>query len=126
MTNKRNRVDESSQPSEELQQRYTDAGFLNLEVNVKSSEDWYCLLHKTQGAAALPRILDGSLSHMIDSTRFEEDKLFCEWVYWIDWDCKTLTVSNGCEPAEKSFAELTEDWMESLEYSSEESEENEE
>ena len=64
-----------------------------------------------QGAGALPRILDGTLNHLTDNSDFEEDTLFCEWVYWIDWEQKTFQVSDGCHPVEISFAELTEEWV---------------
>ena len=105
------RVDQNSKPSEELQKRYSNAGFENLDVSSQRLDDWYCLLHKLQGAKALPRILDGTLGHLTDETDFEEDELFCEWAYWMDWEKRTLTVSGGCGPATMSFADLTEEWM---------------
>jgi hypothetical protein len=108
---KRIRVNQNTKPSDDVQSRYSAAGFANLEVSERSTDDWYCLLHNLQGASALPRILDGTLSHLVDHTDFEEDELFCEWVYWIDWEQKTIKVSGGCDPAETTFAELTEEWM---------------
>lgn len=110
------RVAERSEPPEDIQSRYISAGFANLEVSNKTPGDWYCLLHKVQGAAALPYILDGTLAHMIDNTEFEEDRLFCEWVYYVDWEGRSVSVhGHGDDWSEKSFKELDEDWMLSLE-----------
>ena len=52
--------------------------------------------------------------HQIDSTDFEEDTLFCEWVYYVDWEKKTVTVKACENEAEKDFNELTEEWMRSI------------
>ncbi|KAH8920872.1 hypothetical protein BT69DRAFT_1321182 [Atractiella rhizophila] len=76
--------DTRSKPSEEVQKRYYEAGFANLEVNVRSTADWYCLLNGTQGAKALPHLLSGTLGHMPDDTAFLKNGLFCEWAYFID------------------------------------------
>jgi hypothetical protein len=108
---KRNRVNWDTKPSDDIQARYSAAGFANLEVSRQSTDDWYSLLHKMQGAGALPRILDGTLGHLTDNTDFEEDTLFCEWVYWINWEQQTIKVSGGCDPVETTFAELTKEWM---------------
>ena len=98
-------------PPEELQARYLAAGFANLSVARKTAQDWYCLLHRMQGAAALPHILDGSLGHQVDRTEFENDTAFCEWAYFVDWEERELIVSHGGLEEVKDFAGLTEDWM---------------
>jgi hypothetical protein len=98
-------------PVEELQIRYSVAGFADLGVSHQSSNDWYCLLRNVQGADALPYILDGTLSHLTDNTDFEEDELSCEWAYFIDWEQKILTVKGRIGVAEKSFDQLSEEWM---------------
>jgi len=68
-------------------------------------------LRNVQGADALPHILDGTLSHLTDNTSFEEDELFCEWAYFIDWEQKIFTVKGRIGIAEKSFDQLSEEWM---------------
>ena len=116
-------MEPKSKAPEDLQKRYSEAGFANLDVSYQSLDDWYCLLHKLQGAEALPRILDGTLGHLSDDTAFERDTLFCEWVYWIDWEETTLTVSGRCNPVSTSFSDLTEEWMLSCEGNQEPEEE---
>jgi hypothetical protein len=59
-------VKEDTTPTPEVQKYYSELGFADLEVNRKKLDDWYCLLRKVQGAAALPVILKGNLKHMID------------------------------------------------------------
>ncbi|WRT70457.1 uncharacterized protein IL334_007455 [Kwoniella shivajii] len=59
--------------------------------------DWFSLLRGVQGAPCLSRILDGTLEHLIDSIDFMDDALFCEWVYWIDFENGTLQMDNGDE-----------------------------
>jgi hypothetical protein len=59
-------VKEDTTPTPEVQKYYSELGFADLEVNRKRLGDWYCLLRKVQGAAALPEILKGNLKHMID------------------------------------------------------------
>src|ERR1700753_1596714 len=111
------RVKERTPPPQELQERYIAAGFSDLGVSQQRPGDWYCLLRKVQGAAALPRILDGSLKHLVDGTRFERDAVFCEWVYYIDWEKKEIQVIspiNGGQEAKTAFANLTVSWMTSL------------
>lgn len=101
--------------SPEMRTRYAE--FADLGISGQSPRDWFCLLYKTQGAKELQPILDGRLWHLIDNTDFEEDKLFCEWVYYIDWENKTVTISGGQakEVTEIAFAELSADKMLSLE-----------
>ena len=109
-------MSESVPAPQDLQDRYIAAGFCNLGVARKSAEDWYCLLHKVQGAAALPYVLDGTLGHLLDDTSFEDDTLFCEWFYYVDWEAKELTVGGGeRESVNVGFADLTEEWMLNLE-----------
>ena len=64
-------VEWRSKPSPELQERYQKSGFADLNVSKQSPEDWYCLLRKTQGAAALPAIRSGELKHMEEYRRFQ-------------------------------------------------------
>ena len=51
-----------------------------------------------QGAACLPHILDGSLQHLSDDTKYADEGFDYEWVYWIDFEKRTLTtVGKGME-----------------------------
>ena len=63
-------VEWRSKPSPELQERYQKVGFADLSVSHQSSEEWYCILRKTQGAIALPAIQRGELKHMLESSEF--------------------------------------------------------
>jgi hypothetical protein len=63
-------VDSKSKPSPELQEHYRKLGFSDTRVSNQCLEDWYCLLRKTQGAAALPAIRSGELKHMEESRKF--------------------------------------------------------
>ena len=108
------RVDPNAIPPEELRARYVSAGFANFARTAQ--EDWYCLLREVQGAAALPHILKGTLSHPTDDTAFESNALFCEWVYYVDWNERKMVVSGmDVEKREKAFADLSEEWMLALE-----------
>ena len=61
-----------------------------------------------QGAAALPHILDGTLTQLVDAADFEADTLFCEWTYFVDWEAKTVRVCKNNEGKETTvgFEEL--------------------
>lgn len=74
------------------------------------------LLYKTSGAAALPHIFDGTLEHMIDNTDFEDDTLFCEWVYWLDFNNRTIAVSASGVLLEEGahFDDISLEWMETM------------
>lgn len=81
-----------------------------------------------QGAACLPCILDGSPKHLIDSTDFENDTLFCEWTYFVDWEKKEVQVRANLREVEGicSFEELSKEWMEDLQKRANEAGEDEE
>ncbi|KDR82082.1 hypothetical protein GALMADRAFT_221968 [Galerina marginata CBS 339.88] len=87
-------VDRDSTPSLEIQHQYQRAGFADLSVSNKSAADWYCLLHKTQGAAALPAIYNGQLKHMAESVDLLDD---CDWAYFVDFENKKLETWCGGE-----------------------------
>ena len=77
----------------------------------QSPTDWYCLLNRVQGAAALPRILDGTLRLASDDTEFQDDRTFCEWTYFIDWEAKEIFVRGSGDEVKVSFEEVSEEWM---------------
>ncbi|KAE8453220.1 hypothetical protein EG329_011287 [Mollisiaceae sp. DMI_Dod_QoI] len=102
-------VDGASPASPELQEKYTELGFCDLSVNRRQADDWYCLLRNVQGAEALPEILNGNLKHMIQSVKFLEDRLFCEWAYFVNFEERTFeTWGHGTFLEEISFEGLSE------------------
>lgn len=104
--------DERGPAPTELQTRYSAFGFADTGVGSGDNSDWYCLLRHVQGAAALPHILDGSLTHLVDGTEFEEDGLFCEWSYFVDWEAREVHVKSGDGHQKRvGFAELSPQWM---------------
>ncbi|WWC92147.1 uncharacterized protein L201_007101 [Kwoniella dendrophila CBS 6074] len=63
---------------------------------VEQPRDWYWLLRGMQGAECLPRILMGSLKHLIDATSFQDPAFIsCEYVYWIDFDNEEFIMDDG-------------------------------
>lgn len=60
-------------------------------VGSRSPTDWYCLLRETQGDLSAYDEVD----HMIDSSEFLLDSLFCEWAYIINVDVGVLEVYKG-------------------------------
>ncbi|CAA7257356.1 unnamed protein product [Cyclocybe aegerita] len=98
-------VDMNATPSPELQRKYSEMGFSEKRV-VKLAEWWY-LLYKLRGAAALPAIQSGNLEHMIESTDFLQEHILCEWAYFIDFENQTLeTWTFGHHVANVSFQDL--------------------
>lgn len=67
--------------------------FSDLGVSEQTVNDWYCLIHSTQGNLAVYK--DGEVSHMIDGESFLKDSLFCEWAYIINLDSMKLEVYKG-------------------------------
>ncbi|KIM38707.1 hypothetical protein M413DRAFT_447659 [Hebeloma cylindrosporum] len=104
-------VDLDSKPSPELQAHYQSLGFSDTGVSNQTLEDWYCLLRKMQGAAALPAIKSGKLKHMCES-EFEGGDWM--WAYYIDFENRMLeTWDNEEDPLDKvSFEDLVKDGVE--------------
>lgn len=107
--------DERGPAAEDVQARYTAFGFADTGVGTQRASDWYCLLRNVQGAAALPHILDGTLTHLVDSTDFEQDTLFCEWSYFIDWEAREVQIVGGGREGTVGFAGLSPQWMNGFE-----------
>ncbi|KAJ3506975.1 hypothetical protein NLJ89_g6562 [Agrocybe chaxingu] len=102
-------VDEKSTPSPELQRKYSEMGFCETEEGFKDPTNWFCLLYKLQGGAALPAIQSGNLEHLVESVDFLKDGIFCEWAYFIDFENQILeTWTCGQHVADVSFQDLTE------------------
>lgn len=58
------------------------------------AKDWYELLQPLLAdGICLDLILDGRQRHMIDETDFANDKWFCEWIYWVDFENETFDAS---------------------------------
>lgn len=82
-------VDGDSKPTKAQAERL--AQFANTNVSTGSLDEWYVLLRETQGDL-LAMIEAG---HMIDSSEFAADSLFCEWGYLVNLDTETLEVYRG-------------------------------
>ncbi|KAL7423477.1 hypothetical protein Q5752_001057 [Cryptotrichosporon argae] len=67
-------------------------------------------------ANELNEILASTRTTMPDSTDFFYDSLFCEWVYFIDFENRTLTTCGGWSPTDKvtKFSELSPSYMSTL------------
>ncbi|KAH7410807.1 hypothetical protein BKA64DRAFT_661851 [Cadophora sp. MPI-SDFR-AT-0126] len=100
-------VSRTSPPTKEQQEYYESLDFSNLRVSEQRLDDWYCLLHKVQGAAALPQILNGKLKHLEESVDFLQDGLFCEWAYFIDFENEKLEAWKGESRESKPIGEVT-------------------
>lgn len=61
--------------------------YCDTSVSKQTEEEWYCLLHETQGD--LEPYING-LKYMIDSHEFILDSLFCEYAYIINLDTNKL------------------------------------
>lgn len=87
--------DSENEPSKELVKRYKK--FSNAQVGGPVSnvevKTWYQLLRELQGT--LTPYFKGEVEHMIDSLKFIQDSLFCEWVYIVNLDDGLLEVYNG-------------------------------
>jgi len=68
---------------------------MDLTVGNQNPEDWYCLLRGMQGIDGMRAILRGKAKHLIDSSDFPLDSLFCEWAYVVDLDKGVLEVYKG-------------------------------
>lgn len=64
-------------------------------VSTSEVTEWYALLRKVQGIASFEAINNGELEHLIESTGFLLDSLFCEYAYTINFDDNTLDVWQG-------------------------------
>jgi len=86
-------VREDAKPSKELQERYV--GYSDTGVSTGTLEEWYCLLRNLQGVQYLKEIHKGKVEHMVDSSSFPKDSLFCEYAYVIDLDKMVLEFYKG-------------------------------
>ncbi|NCQ52119.1 hypothetical protein GW796_09555 [archaeon] len=64
----------------------------NVGVGNQSTEDWYCVLRKSQGDLLS---YSNGLKYMIDSSSFLLDSLFCEYAYIINTDSNMLEFYVG-------------------------------
>jgi hypothetical protein len=67
------------------------AEYYNDTVSNKSPEDWYCVLREAQGDLNA----SAKVGFMIDSSKFLQNSLFCEWAYIINLDTNKLEVYEG-------------------------------
>ena len=100
-------IDEHSKPT--IKQKNQCNNWADLSVSTQSLNDWYCLLHKTQGNL---NIYKEGLEYMIDSKSFLIDSLFCEWAYIINVDTNMLEIYKGFNEdrnAAGRYASITQD-----------------
>ncbi|KAI0140488.1 hypothetical protein GGR57DRAFT_425267 [Xylariaceae sp. FL1272] len=114
-------VDGRSPAPPGAQQRYMAAGFTDLGGYGRSPADWHCLLDHTEGARALPYILDGTLEHLIDDTNFDYNLPGFQWTYFIDFEKRELrvrvyNVAGVQYNCPFRFQDLCENSMKSLEF----------
>lgn len=83
-------VDPESKPTPALIEKYSHYA----DINVASHQltDWYCLLRNTQGEISL---YSQNLRHMINSSEFLRDSLFCEWSYIMNCDSEICEIYRG-------------------------------
>lgn len=84
-------VDEDIKPTREQIEEYKY--FSDERVSSKSLDEWYVLLRSTQGT--LQPYIEGKLKHMIESSPFIYDSLFCEWCYIVNLDTEKFEVWTG-------------------------------
>lgn len=70
----------------------------NLNVSSQCTQDWYCLLHNTQGDPGAT--LQAGV--IVDSASFVADSLFCEWAYVVNFDDSAIEVYRGFQKAPHS------------------------
>lgn len=59
------------------------------------THDWINLLRGVRGARSLRPIFEGKLEVLPDQSYFEEDGLFCEYTYWIDFESRQFSTSSS-------------------------------
>lgn len=86
-------IDGETPPTPEDVERlepWTDLG-----VSSQSTDDWYCLLRRTQGDLGA-MVTAGVIE---DGSAFPRNSLFCEWGYVVDVDAGVLEVYQGFQQA---------------------------
>lgn len=86
-------IDDNTPPTPE--QVKALAPWTNLSVSGQSTDDWYCLTHRSHGD--LGEIL--ACGYIDDGRWFPLDSLFCEWAYVVDLDAGVLEVYKGFQEA---------------------------
>lgn len=100
----------------DLQRREENPEYFPYSPYERDALGWYNLLRGMQDGRCLPQILSGKLHHLIDHSGFENDGLFCEWAYFVDFENQTLSIVSGgmfSEGVETTvaFKDLTLEWM---------------
>lgn len=85
-------IDENIAPSQTQKKRCFDLGIVNVEVSKRSTEDWYCLLHGTQGNPG--KSLEAKYYNPQDE-EFLKDSLYCEFAYIVNLDDQSLEIYKG-------------------------------
>ena len=72
-------------------------GFIKIEDSRKFAEH-YPQLDRNMGCSVLEYVFENGGCELMDSYKFIEDTLFCEWSYIIDFDKECLEVYGGFGP----------------------------
>lgn len=83
-------IDSNTKPT--VEQIENCLPYFNGSVSTGKTDEWYCLLHKTQGDL---NVYKTDLKYMIDDSNFIKSSLFCEWAYVINLDENVLEVYEG-------------------------------
>lgn len=107
----------SSEFITELLAPYSNAeGWMTFEESMVVKER-FPEFHRDTSAGVLWVILQRNGCKLYDDSEFESDTLFCEWVYTIDLDNETVTMSdNGDNVWVKPINEFTVDFCEGIEW----------
>ena len=65
--------------------------YTDLQYSSRSTDDWYCLTHKSQGS--IEKMID--CGYILDASTFPLDSLYCEWAYMVDFDNRQFEVYEG-------------------------------
>jgi len=85
-------IQKDDKPTTKQKAECKELGLFDPEVSNQSDDDWYCLLRNSQGDLS---IYAKGFKYMIDSHKFLEDSLFCEWAYIINLDTAQLEIYQG-------------------------------
>ncbi len=89
-------VDDGIPPTKEdiaMYNEHKNTSVGNQGIDNQEVHTWYQLLRDIQGT--LKPYMNGSVKHMIDSSEFIKDSLFCEWVYIVNLDTMEFEVLVG-------------------------------
>lgn len=103
---------EDDEPTNDDKEKLKDV--TDLTVSRQSSNDWYCLLRKTQGSYVEPLTLGYLKLSNHNLTIKPECDLFIEYTYTLDFDNNTFTPCAYGEEISFNTQNIPEDWISSF------------